>query len=164
MADDAATTLYNADFYLWTQAQAAALRARAGADNQLDYDHLAEEIEDLGKSDYRAVASAVRLILEHLYKLHATQRQEPLGHWAGEIETFRLEIGQRLTATLERLVRADLERLHEQAAKVAARKFAFAEPEAAIDPSLRWTWEEILGETDDPLDQPFPRVRPLAGD
>lgn len=81
MADDASATLYDTDFYLWTQAQAAALRARAGSDKTLDYDRLAEEIEDLGKSDYRAVTSAVRLILEHLYKLHATRRREPVGHW-----------------------------------------------------------------------------------
>lgn len=159
MADDASATLYDTDFYLWTQAQAAALRARAGSDKTLDYDRLAEEIEDLGKSDYRAVTSAVRLILEHLYKLHATRRREPLGHWAGEIENFRLDIEQKLTASIERMARADLERLHLQAAKVAAKKFRFDEPEATIDPSLRWTWNEIMGEANDPLDQAFPLAR-----
>lgn len=159
MADDASATLYDTDFYLWTQAQAAALRAHAGSDKTLDYDRLAEEIEDLGKSDYRAVASAVRLILEHLYKLHATRRRESLGHWVGEVQNFRLDLAQKLTPTIERTVRTDLERLHEQAAKVAAKKFSFDEPEATIDPSLRWTSNEIMGEANDPLDQAFPLDR-----
>jgi hypothetical protein len=46
MPDD----LYNQDFYLWTQAQAAALSAGAGASNALDYEHLAEEVEALGRA------------------------------------------------------------------------------------------------------------------
>jgi hypothetical protein len=47
--------LYDTDFYLWTQMQTAALRAKdVGA---LDLEYLAEEIESLGKRDRRAVES-----------------------------------------------------------------------------------------------------------
>ena len=42
------TTLYDTDFYTWTQEQAALLRE--GASTALDLGNLAEEIESLGKA------------------------------------------------------------------------------------------------------------------
>ena len=160
MADDATLSLYHTDFYLWTQAQAAKLRARVGRDNELDYENLAEEVGDLGSEQRNKVRSFVRLILEHLYKLHATQRPEPIGHWIGEIANFRAEAELPMTRTICRLVQADLEALHEKAAKVAQTKFRRDEPGTRIDTSLRWTWEEIMGESEaDPIDQNFPLAR-----
>ena len=44
-------TGYDRDFYAWTLVQAEALRAKDW--HTLDIEHLAEEIEDLGKSDHR---------------------------------------------------------------------------------------------------------------
>jgi Domain of unknown function DUF29 len=58
--------LYDADFYQWTQTQASALRAKDIA--ALDLEHLAEEIESLGKRDRRAVESYLEVILLHLLK------------------------------------------------------------------------------------------------
>jgi len=57
---------YDDDFYAWTQTQAAALRAQQG--EALDWRHLAEEIEDVGKSERRAVSSHLRVLLTHLLK------------------------------------------------------------------------------------------------
>ena len=48
---------YDTDFYAWTQQQAAALRQKAFA--ALDLEHLAEEIESMGKRDRRAVESTL---------------------------------------------------------------------------------------------------------
>ena len=42
--------LYDRDFFLWTQEQAAALRAVRKSNLPLDWDNLAEEIESLGRS------------------------------------------------------------------------------------------------------------------
>ena len=49
-------TLYDEDFVAWAEQQAAALRAaaRGGSNQQLDWENLAEEIEDLGKSQRAA--------------------------------------------------------------------------------------------------------------
>ena len=49
------TTLYDRDFDAWAQQQAEALRAKAW--NQLDIAHLAEEIEELRKSEGRPSAA-----------------------------------------------------------------------------------------------------------
>jgi hypothetical protein len=60
------TPTYDTDFYAWAHQQAQALRAKDWA--ALDLEHLAEEVEDLRKTERRAVRSQLRLILSHLLK------------------------------------------------------------------------------------------------
>jgi hypothetical protein len=60
-------SLYDRDFYTWTQDQAAALRR--GRFKGLDLEHLAEEIEDWGKSERSAIESYAARILEHALKI-----------------------------------------------------------------------------------------------
>jgi hypothetical protein len=59
-------SLYEQDYYAWTEEQAALLRA--GQTAGLDLDHLAEEIEDMGRSQRRAVKNALIIVLVHLFK------------------------------------------------------------------------------------------------
>jgi integrase len=59
---------YGTDFYAWTQAQATALRDKDVA--ALDVDHLAEEIEALGRSDQHAIGRQLQRLLMHLLKWH----------------------------------------------------------------------------------------------
>ena len=63
--------LYDVDFFRWTQEQAALLRQVPGERINLpiDWSHAADEIEDMGRSDLRAVNSRIGVILEHLVKL-----------------------------------------------------------------------------------------------
>ena len=51
---------YDDDFYAWTQHQAEVLRSLHVTDNRFDREHVAEEIEDLGKSERDAVRSQIR--------------------------------------------------------------------------------------------------------
>lgn len=57
---------YDEDFALWLEAQAALLRARRF--DELDIEHLAEEVESVGRSEFRAFSSAVELIILHMLK------------------------------------------------------------------------------------------------
>jgi uncharacterized protein DUF29 len=54
---------YDDDFYAWTQAQAAYLRA--GAWSSVDVEQVAEEIEALGKRDWRAFNSHLKTLILH---------------------------------------------------------------------------------------------------
>lgn len=147
--------LYERDFYVWTQEQAAALRAAGkagGRSNAVDWDRVAEELEDMGKSDYREVASYVALIAEHLMKLAWSQRAEPKGGWRAEIIRFRATLKRVLTPTLRAKIADELEDLHVTAGKAADASFDTYEPEAPRDLTLRWTLAQILGEADDPLE------------
>ena len=62
------TTIYETDFYLWTQQQAALLRQ--GEFNRVDLDlvNIAEEIESMGNSQKNAVQSHLFNVLMHLLK------------------------------------------------------------------------------------------------
>lgn len=84
-----ASALYDADFVLWTEQQAAAIRSLAGASNSLDAEHLAEEIEDLGKRDVREVESYIRLILVHALKMFTSPGSSHIPHWRSEIVAFQ---------------------------------------------------------------------------
>ncbi len=90
------TTLYERDFFAWTRDQAAALRAwpERFRPNALDVEHLAEEIEDLGKSERRAAESLIRQILIHLLRLRHHPDQAPWSHWRSEIREFRVQLDQ----------------------------------------------------------------------
>ena len=52
--NDAGRSLYDEDFYAWTQEQAELLRRGGAGANGLDIELIAEEIEDLGKSELHA--------------------------------------------------------------------------------------------------------------
>ena len=143
-------SLYEEDFFAWTQTQARALKAYRGADG-LDYGNLADQVGGLGRTQRATVLSMVRQILVHLYKLSATGRSAPRGHWRIEIANFRAELEQELTATLRSRVERGLEKQHQAAAKVAQQSMDLYEPGTKIDPTLRWTMDQITGEAGDPL-------------
>jgi hypothetical protein len=88
------TTLYETDFYAWTQKQAALLRE--GAVHELDLTHLAEEIEDMGHSQQDKLASHLLVLLTHLLKLMLAARYLPNDY-------ERAARGWRLTCQAQRL-------------------------------------------------------------
>ncbi|OYY74661.1 MAG: hypothetical protein B7Y40_03525 [Gammaproteobacteria bacterium 28-57-27] len=60
------TTLYEHDFYGWVNEQARLLKTRQFQD--IDIEHLIEEIESMGKSEKRQLKSRLRVLLMHLLK------------------------------------------------------------------------------------------------
>jgi hypothetical protein len=94
-------TLYETDYYAWIQDQVARLRAMAG-DNRIDAELLAEEIEDLGKSEFRAVKSYLALILEHFLKIEYAEDSRSVDHWKREIQVFRDNLQDYLTPSLRK--------------------------------------------------------------
>jgi hypothetical protein len=96
--------LYDADFYAWTQAQAKELRrfARTRPNLPLDLAHIAEEIRDLGKSEYEAVFSLVQQILQHFLLIEHSPATDQRLHWADEIDGFRDQLERRLSAAIRR--------------------------------------------------------------
>jgi uncharacterized membrane protein YqiK len=152
MADDhrPASDLYDRDFYLWTQAQAEALRQRGQA-GALEWDRLAEEIEDMGKSDLRECYSRVETIIEHLFKLAWSQSAEPGAGWEETILRERGALEFVLSKSLRTRVEESLEARFQRAIRFAERSFQANEPSAERDLTLRWTLVQILGESDDPI-------------
>ena len=58
--------LYHTDYYTWAMANAELLKE--GKLDKIDYINLAEEVKDLGKSEYYRLESYLANLLSHLYK------------------------------------------------------------------------------------------------
>ena len=87
---------YDDDVYAWSQRQGALLRRLAAGecinDADLDWPNIAEEIETVGRSERRAIASRLGNIIEHLMKLEASPAEDPRAGWRMTIERSRIEI------------------------------------------------------------------------
>ena len=59
-------SLYNQDFYAWTQKQAEALEQKLVL--ELDWQHLQEEVQSLGRHEYRELISRLGVLIGHLLK------------------------------------------------------------------------------------------------
>jgi Domain of unknown function DUF29 len=94
-------SLYEDDFYAWTQQQAELLRQLRPAGNELDLENIAEEIEDLGRSDLRAAQSLCEHVIEHFLKLEYSGLEQPADHWRDEIVEWRLQLEKILTRSIE---------------------------------------------------------------
>ena len=60
------TDLYDTDLYAWATGNAALIRA--GHLAEVDFEHIAEELESMGRSERRAITSRLEVLLMHLLK------------------------------------------------------------------------------------------------
>jgi Domain of unknown function DUF29 len=111
--------LYEEDFFAWTVRQAELLRHLPLTSNAVDAEHVAEEIEDLGRSELRTAQSLVEHIIEHLLKLEFPGLGEPSDHWRDEIVEWRLQLDKTLTASIE--AKLDLPSRYRAALRLARR-------------------------------------------
>jgi hypothetical protein len=83
------STTYTTDFNLWIQRTTHLLRERRW--HEIDLEHLIEEIEDLGKSERRSIASQLTRLLLHLLKWQY-QPQRRSDSWLDSITDSRTQI------------------------------------------------------------------------
>jgi Domain of unknown function DUF29 len=87
------TTLYDQDFYAWTQRQADLLKAKQWG--ELDIDNLVEEIESLGKQQRQELRNRMEVLLGHLLKWHY-QPEMKSKSWRATVEEQRRKINRLL--------------------------------------------------------------------
>jgi len=147
MADQA----YDTDLALWAASQARALRdaGHAGTNLPIDWQNVAEEIEALGKSQARELASRIRTILVHLIKLDASPTIEPRAGWRATIQGQRSEIEAILadSPSLRPTIPGVIENELGKARRVAALALAGhgEEPQAAVG-NIQYTADQVLGD------------------
>jgi hypothetical protein len=90
--------MYDQDLVRWSEEQARALReaANAGWNASIDWENVAEEIEGLGRSDRRALASHIAIVIEHLLKLQSSPASMPARGWTDSVLRTRREIDRLL--------------------------------------------------------------------
>jgi len=144
--------LYDQDFVLWTEQQAALLRRAKESNLALDWENLAEEIESLGRSDRRELTSQIRRILRHLFKLEVSPASDPRAGWRATIRDARAEIEELLetSPSLRREVEGIIRKQVIAAAKLAVDDLeGHDEPGAIVKTRLAqggFTAEQVLGD------------------
>ena len=126
-------TLYDTDFHAWTQQQAAILRdmAQRRLATPLDLAHLAEEVEDLGRTEYHAAASHTVRMIEHLLKLEYAPSRPPRRGWRLSVIRARNALRRISTASIEAKLVAALADLYEDAREEAAAGLQAHDADAA---------------------------------
>jgi Domain of unknown function DUF29 len=139
--------LYDDDFYVWTQRQAELLRARRY--DELDLEHLIEEVEDLGGAAKKSVRSRARTIIEHLLKLQHSPAVDPRPGWRDTVRTQRDDLLDDLTPTLRRELDEELEELYARARGRASASMRDHGEHAAADAlpeTCPYTADQITGD------------------
>jgi hypothetical protein len=143
------TSLYDTDYYAWTQDQAAALRGLAEhrSNMPLDLPHLAEEIEDLGRNELRTVSSFYQQIVTHLLKIRYSADRTPVRHWQREVENFRIQLAEDLTSSLERKLLESIPTRYVLARNRAIDALEPDQPDIAdmIPPDAPFDLDQVLG-------------------
>jgi hypothetical protein len=109
--------LYERDILSWSRHQADLLRrlARGERVNDVDWEHVVEEIEDVGLSELNAVRSYLRLMLVHLLKVQGWPESPAADHWRREITSFQSDAEQRFAPSMRQSI--DLIHLYTRALK-----------------------------------------------
>ncbi len=86
-------SLYETDFYAWTQEQATLLRDQQWS--QIDLQNLIEEIQSLGKQQRQELRNRLSVLIGHLLKWHYQSGRRSRS-WLATLRIQRLDIAELL--------------------------------------------------------------------
>jgi hypothetical protein len=153
--------LYEQDFPLWAERQAALLRE--GRFDALDLENLIEEVEDLSRQERRSVESYAETTIEHLLKLALSPSERPRRGWLVTVDKQRTRLARELTATLRNHLQAELPALYTGLRRPVARQLARDQvPPDALPATCPYTLEQVL-DTDWYPDNAHGITDPLEG-
>jgi Domain of unknown function DUF29 len=135
--------LYERDFYAWANEQASLLRL--GKLGEADIEHIAEEVESLGRTEKRELVSSLTVLLPHLLKW---QYQPVLRgqSWRATIRLQRRELTLHLgdNPSLRVVLPEAIERAYGNA--VIAAEAETGLPESSFPAACPWSVEEMMAE------------------
>src|ERR1017187_5391674 len=133
--------IYDEVFLEWPRRSAELLRA--GRFEQADIEHIAEEIEDMGIRDLRALDSPLEVLLAHLLKW-GFQREKRSRSWEKTIAVQRKGVERLLerNPSLRRRIKMDLTSNYRFAVRLAAIETGL--PKSHFPAECPFTVEQIL--------------------
>jgi hypothetical protein len=139
-------TKYDEDFYTWTQAQANYVRA--GVWMAVDVEHVAEEIEALGKSDWRALESHLKTLILHCLKwAYQPQERARRGRgWQTSMDHARDALEQLLrdNPSFHHRVDAAMAWAYPKACRDAAKQTGLLR--ATFPADCQWRFDDLMNE------------------
>ena len=138
---------YDADFLVWTEEQAEALRTRDLS--RIDWDNLIEEVESLGKSQRKELTSRITVVLVHLLKHEYGLDRRPSAKWRTTLLVQREEVSDLLQTNPS---------LRREVAGIADRKYAFARARALSE------FQEYEPDRNPRYEEVFPKALPYTAE
>jgi hypothetical protein len=135
-------SLYEQDFYQWTQEQASLLKA--GALSEIDIENLIEEIESMGKSQKRALESRLTVLIMHILKWDY-QPEYQSKSWKSTIITQRKEIIRllRMNPGLRNTLNDLFNEIYNDAVEIASAETGLTE--SSFPKTCPYTIEQVMG-------------------
>lgn len=135
--------LYESDYLEWIYVTTGQLKQRQF--DQLDYENLVEELEDLGKEQRNKVDSYLWQLLIHLllYAYWESEKNYCAKGWSAEIDNFRFELELLLKSkTLYNYFLTEIEFIYSKARKQVIKKTEL--PQDTFPQSCPFTIDQIL--------------------
>ena len=145
--------LYDDDILLWSERQAKLLRRLAAGErvnDQVDWDNLVEEVEDVGRSQLSAVESLLFQALVHMLKAAAWPLSTDAPSWRGDARGFRAQARRRYAPSMRQ--RLDLAGLYADALR-ALPETMDGQPPRPVPHTCAITLDELLSESDTPAER-----------
>lgn len=134
---------YDRDFYAWAMKNAELIRQ--GRFTEVDAQHIAEELESMGRSERRALMSRLAVLLAHLLKW---QYQPTLrsNSWQYTIKEQRLAVADLLedNPSLKAQLEEIRERAYQSARLIAARETGLGEETFPV--SCPFSFDQVMDE------------------
>jgi hypothetical protein len=129
-----------ADILTWSEEQAVLLRRRDA--NALDWDNLAEEVEDLGKAELNACRSLLRQAMRHMLKAQAWPVARDAPTWRADAAEFIVQARDHFTPSMRQ--RIDIAELYASVLGTLPTTNDGMPPQAQLPKACPWTLEELL--------------------
>ena len=137
---------YETDIALWSEHQASLLRRVAAGErvnDQVDWENVIEEIESVGRSEVKAMRSALLQALLHDLKAEAWPLSPYVDHWRAEAVRARGEAADDFTESMR--AKIDLAAIYRRALRAMPATID-GQPPLPVPEECPVTLDELLSE------------------
>lgn len=134
-------SLYDLEYEQWLARTISLLKENRF--NELDKDHLIEELEDLSRREKKTVERFLEQIIRHLllWQYWTAEHDYNANHWQAEIMSFRTQINEDLTQNLRNHLQDNQVKIYEKALNYVKQKTGY---EVDFPEKCPYTLDQLL--------------------
>jgi hypothetical protein len=142
------SNLYDTDVLAWSRQQADLLRRMAAGErvnDKVDWPNVIEEIDSVGRSELRAVTSALKNAIQHKLYLLGWPNIQAVRYWQVEIRSQLAHSHKDYRESMRREIEPGLSDLY-RLARLEGHVLNEGPPATALPETCPWTLDELLAE------------------
>ncbi|MEQ8970286.1 MAG: DUF29 domain-containing protein [Coleofasciculus sp. C1-SOL-03] len=134
-------SLYEVEYDQWLTQTISLLKENRF--NELDKDHLIEELEDFSRREKKTVERFLEQIIRHLllWQYWTAEHDYNANHWQAEIMSFRTQINEDLTQNLRNHLQENQVKIYEKALNYVKQKTGY---EVDFPENCPYTLDQLL--------------------